>query len=91
MGKKIAHRCTRCSNEVVQIAPGEDVLILNDIHCRFVADAFRNAAETKKCKTVSFLINEKDRPLSGIPEGLVELLKGKTVVLNILKAFPRRN
>ncbi len=89
MGKeKLLTAALSALNEVVQIAPGEDVLILNDIHCRFVADAFRNAAETKKCKTVSFLINEKDRPLSGIPEGLVELLKGKTVVLNILKAFP---
>lgn len=75
-------------NEVLNISSVDDVLILNDIHCQSIANAFRQAVESQKCKTISFLINENDRPLSEIPKGLTELLKGKTIVLNILKAFP---
>jgi aminopeptidase len=75
-------------NEVVKISSNDNVLILHDIHCQSVADAFRLAAGSKGCRTVSFLINEKDRPLTGIPKELIELVKGKTIVLNILKAFP---
>ena len=75
-------------NEVVKISPNDDVLILNDVHCQSIADAFQRSAESKECKTNSFLINEIERPLTEIPNGLIELLKGKTVVLNILKAFP---
>jgi aminopeptidase len=75
-------------NEVVKISSNDDVLILHDVHCQSIAGAFHSAAGSKGCRTDSFLINEKDRPLTGIPKGLVELLKGKTIVLNILKAFP---
>ena len=74
--------------EVVGISPGENVLILNDIHSQSVADAFSKAAESTGCKIDSYIIKENERPLSEIPGGLVELLKGKAVVLNILKAFP---
>ena len=75
-------------NKVVNISPDDRVLIMNDISCQSIADAFNRAALSKGCKIDSFLINEDERPLTEIPEGLIKLLKDKTVVLNILKAFP---
>ena len=74
--------------EVVGTSPGENVLILNDIHSQSIADAFSKAAKSKSCKVDSFVIKENERPLSELPTGLVELLNEKTIVLNILKAFP---
>lgn len=75
-------------NEVVRISPGENVLILSDIHSQSVADAFSKAAKFKGCKVDSFIIKENERPLSEIPSRLIELLNEKTIVLNILKALP---
>ena len=75
-------------NEVLGINSQDNVLILNDIHCESIADAFKIAAKSAGCPVVSYLINEKDRPLVGVPEQLENLLDGKTIVLNILKAFP---
>lgn len=74
--------------EVMGISADDNVLILYDIHSRSVADAFNEAANSVGCNVVSYLINENDRPLSEIPEGLPELLVEKTIVLNILKAYP---
>jgi leucyl aminopeptidase (aminopeptidase T) len=74
--------------EVLEISPVDKVLILNDIHSKTVSDAFSEAAQFAGCETVSYLINEKERPLKEIPAALADLLPGKTIVLNILKAFP---
>ena len=74
--------------EVVGISTAENVLILNDIYSQSVADAFSMAAKSKGCKIETFIIDENERPLSEIPAELVVLLKDKTIVLNILKAFP---
>ncbi|MFZ0455364.1 MAG: aminopeptidase [Ignavibacteriaceae bacterium] len=75
-------------NKVVNISSKDKILIMNDISCQSIADAFNHAALSKGCKVDSFLINEDERPLTDIPETLVKLLKDKTVVLNILKAIP---
>ncbi|MEJ2613334.1 MAG: aminopeptidase [Ignavibacteriaceae bacterium] len=75
-------------NKVVNIGSEDRILIMNDISCQSIADAFNRAALSKGCEIDSFLINEDERPLTEIPEPLIKLLKDKTVVLNILKAFP---
>lgn len=74
--------------EVIGIKADDNILILNDIHTQPVADAFNDAAKSIGCMTESYIINEKERPLSEIPPGLSDMLKEKTIVLNILKAYP---
>jgi leucyl aminopeptidase (aminopeptidase T) len=74
--------------EVVGITADDNVLILSDINSKSVADAFNDASISIGCSVSSFLINENDRPLTEIPEGLPGMLEEKTIVLNILKAFP---
>jgi leucyl aminopeptidase (aminopeptidase T) len=74
-------------NEIIKISPSDKVLVLYDIHSQSISDVFIRAAKSRECETVSYLINEKERPLTEIPDGLTELLEGKTIVLNILKAF----
>lgn len=74
--------------EVVGISADDNVLILCDIYSKSVADAFNDASISIGCNVSSFLINESDRPLTEIPEGLPGMLNGKTIVLNILKAYP---
>lgn len=73
--------------EVLQVSSSDKVLTLYDIHCRSIAEAFMQAAESKGCETSSYLIKEEIRPLSEIPAELADLLTGKTIVLNIIKAM----
>jgi leucyl aminopeptidase (aminopeptidase T) len=74
--------------EVMEISSVDKVLILNDIHSQSVSNAFSEASRYAGCETVFYLINEKERPLKEIPPALSDLLPGKTIVLNILKALP---
>ena len=74
--------------EVFNISSSDEVLALYDVHCRNIAQAFIRAADSKGCETSTYLINEEDRPLREIPDMLIGMLGGKTIVLNILKAFP---
>lgn len=73
---------------VLQISSYDRVLILYDTHSVSIANSFNEAAASKECKITSYLIREDDRPLREIPEDLSPLLEGKTIVLNILRAFP---
>jgi len=73
---------------VLRISSSDRVLILHDIHCVSIAESFNEAAASKGCKITSYLIKEQDRPLKEIPEDLLPLLEGKTIILNILRALP---
>jgi leucyl aminopeptidase (aminopeptidase T) len=73
---------------VIRVSSGDKILTLFDLHSQGIAEAFIQAARSLKCETSSYLIKEDERPLTDIPTELAELLKGKTIVLNILKAFP---
>lgn len=73
--------------ELFDISPNDKVLILNDIHCKTVAEAFRDACANTGCDVESFEINERNRPLKEIPKNLLKMLNGKSIVLNIIKAY----
>jgi leucyl aminopeptidase (aminopeptidase T) len=73
--------------ELFYISSNDKVLILNDIHCKSVAEAFRDACIKTGCDVKSFEINERSRPLKEPPGGLIKLLTGSSIVLNIIKAY----
>lgn len=73
---------------VLQISSADRVLTLYDTHSVSIAESFNEAAASIGCDTVSYLIKEQNRPLKEIPEDLLPLLEGKTIILNILKALP---
>lgn len=66
----------------------DNVLILTDSHSSIIADAFRQVSLRKGCKTETYEINNSERPLTDIPQALEKMLPNKTIVLNIIKAFP---
>lgn len=75
-------------NEVYEVSAQDNLLILTDLHSRTIADAFRDACSKIGCREESYQIDESKRPLKEPPEELIKMLPGKSVVLNILKAFP---
>ena len=70
--------------------PGQhdNVLILTDIHCLKIAEAFKLAAAGKGCPVEIYEIKNNERPVKEIPTALEKLLLKKTIVLNIIKAYP---
>jgi len=71
-----------------KISTDDKVLILSDGYSTAVTDAFRQALVKKGCAVEDYIIKNNDRPLTEIPEALEKMLSGKTIVLNIIKAFP---
>jgi len=71
-----------------EISSSDKVLILTDTYSASVAEAFRQASVNKNCAVDIFGIKNDERPLKEIPVDLIKLLPGKTIVLNIIKAYP---
>lgn len=69
-------------------AAKDKVLILTDSFSLSIAEAFKKALIIKGCFVESYEINNNDRPLKEIPAELEKMLPGKTIVLNIIKAYP---
>jgi len=65
----------------------DKILILTDTYSASIAEAFRKASLAKGCNVESYEIKDNDRPVTDIPAELEKLLPGKTIVLNIIRAF----
>ena len=66
----------------------DNVLIVTDTYCSAIADAFSLAAAEKGSRVELYEIKNYERPVKEIPKELEKLLYGKTIVLNIIKAYP---
>lgn len=66
----------------------DKVLILTDTDSRSVAEAFYQATIKNGCTVDLYNIENNKRPLKEIPPELEKMLRGKTIVLNIIKAYP---
>jgi leucyl aminopeptidase (aminopeptidase T) len=66
----------------------DKILILSDTYSARIAESFRIAFDTKGCQVDSYEIKNDERPIVEIPIELEKLLHGKTIVLNILRAYP---
>ncbi len=87
---KIMHGAAlRAMENVLDLIPVDNVLIVTDIHSDNVASAFYNSACSIGCRVTKFVLDENSRPLNEIPDSLLELLTGKTIVLNIIKALSK--
>jgi len=86
-------------NEMISAASGavdfifhpsadDKILILTDSYSSSIANAFSQAFVNKGCMIEIYEINNNDRPLTEIPQALEKMLADKTIVLNIIKAFP---
>ena len=71
-----------------KISESDNVLILTDANSTAIADAFEKASIRNGCPVDFYKIENNQRPLQEIPPGLEKLLPGKTIVLNIIKAYP---
>jgi leucyl aminopeptidase (aminopeptidase T) len=71
-----------------KISETDNVLILTDANSAAIADAFEKASIRNGCPVDFYKIENDQRPLQEIPPGLEKLLPGKTIVLNIIKAYP---
>jgi aminopeptidase len=63
------------------------ILILTDRESKNIAKAFEESSNSFDCQVDTYEISNNDRPLKEIPKDLENLLPGKTIVLNIIKAF----
>jgi len=66
----------------------DKILILTDTYSESIAEAFKKASIKKGCSVDSYEITNNVRPLKEIPATLEKMLAGKTIVLNIIKAYP---
>lgn len=71
-----------------KISEKDKVLILTDTFSADIAEAFKQASIKEGCTIDTFKIEDDKRPLKEIPSELEKLLFGKTIVLNIIKAYP---
>jgi len=71
-----------------KISENDNVLILTDAHSVAIADVFEKASIRNGCPVDFYKIENDQCPLQEIPPGLEKLLPGKTIVLNIIKAYP---
>jgi len=69
-------------------SPEDKVLILTDPDSKSVAESFYHATIKSGCTVDLYTIENSKRPLKEIPPELEAMLPGKTIVLNIIKAYP---
>ena len=65
----------------------DKILIPTDSYSALIAEAFKQASLKIGCDVETYEIDSNDRPLKEIPEELEKMLGGKTIVLNIIKAY----
>lgn len=65
----------------------DKILILTDTYSALIAEAFIKASLKIGCAVETYEINDNERPLKEIPAVLEKFLAGKTIVLNIIKAY----
>jgi len=85
--EKMLNSVYQAMKELFKISSDDKVLIISDIHCKTIANAFSEACTKIGCEVETFEIKEQSRPLKEPPEELIKLLSGKSIVLNVFKAY----
>jgi leucyl aminopeptidase (aminopeptidase T) len=86
-GELMTAAALNAMNNVMNLISSDRILILTDIHCKNIAESFKQAGLKKGCEVEIYQLNESMRPIKEIPNDLLPLLSNKTIVLNIIKAF----
>ena len=74
-------------SELFGFSSQDSVLIISDIYNKTIGEAFGNACSKINCEVETYVINEQDRPLKEPPAELIKMLSGRSIVLNIIKAY----
>jgi aminopeptidase len=85
---KMVSSASGALEHLFKVSADDKILILTDSYTSTVADAFRKAFIRWGCAVENYVIKNNERPLTEIPSELEKKLPGKTIVLNIIKAFP---
>ena len=84
---KMLNSACHAMKELFKISSNDKVLILSDIHCKTIANAFSEVCSKIGCEVETYEIKEQNRPLKEPPEELIKLLSGRSIVLNIIHAY----
>jgi leucyl aminopeptidase (aminopeptidase T) len=74
----------RAMVKVLELAPSDRVLVVQDPQCRRCSEAFSEAARAHGCSTASYLLPEDGRPLKKMPDGMADMVAGIDVVINAM-------
>jgi len=72
---------------VMNLNKEDAVLVVTDDSTKRIGEAFYNAAIEYGSSAQLYMLPEKERPLSEIPNQMSELTKGKTIVINAFKGL----
>ncbi|MBU1675716.1 hypothetical protein KKA85_08040, partial [bacterium] len=82
------HTMTRAAlsamRQALDLAPGDAVLVIGDDSTGACPDAFLAAARANGCTADLFRLPEDNRPLTTLPEGMLDLLEGRDVIINAI-------
>lgn len=84
---KMLNSAYHAMKELFKISSNDKVLILTDIHCKTIANAFYEVCSKIGCEVETYEIKEQSRPLKEPPKELIKLLSGRSIVLNIINAY----
>ena len=70
--------------QVLDLTPEDAVLVIGDESAGACPDAFLAAAQAHGCRADLVRLPEDARPLAEIPDGMVDALDGRTVVINAI-------
>ncbi len=72
---------------VMNLRMEDAILVITDEYTKKIGEAFHDAAIDYGCTAQTYLLPEKNRPLSEIPAEMSELAKRKTIIINAFKGF----
>ena len=73
---------------ILDIKPNENLLIITDETKKDIGDAFETGAKNLGVHASSYLLPEVQRPFTDIPDGLIDVLDGNDVIVNLFEGFP---
>ncbi len=74
----------RALRQVLDLDPAESVLVVGDDSAGACPEAFLAAARAHGCRADLYLLPEDRRPLTATPDGMLDLLAGRDVVINAI-------
>lgn len=70
--------------QALDLEPRDVVLVIGDASAGACPDAFLAAARAHGCTADIFRLPENDRPLTSLPEGMLDLIEGRDVIINAI-------
>ena len=70
--------------QALDLVPEDSVLVVGDEASGACPDAFVAAARDHGCRADIFRLPESDRPLTSLPDGMLDLLEGRDVIINAI-------